>query len=434
MKKCLFLFFFCLILAGCSAGMVSENKNETGETRENEQGAESQGSVSADQEESCLPDLTENGVLSSEKICTFLEEMEPELHFIPMEPEEISACAGELEESYELTGRKTEDGFRYILAVLKDGKESPLSGLTVYDLNNDLAAGIWDEENGTYDQKYLFTQISSLIQGTGNQVLYLQPEKSAVPEEIQQTFIYRFCRGQEGIRYLEDVLSRDVRFTPPSGGAYLSVERYEDGRKYTEYVSLSTEQEKEILESEKTVDPLVYGSYGIQFFVSEATYEQDGTHNAGITEPALEIAEERCRFRIVDPEEIHDIVKAEMKMIMQDYGEDAGAVSREWEETETLTDTGSLKMLEEVLRSSEAVCMEDSQYEGILTLTRKDGETVTVQVASDGSSFILGSRAVYSPGEENMEKLWSLFPRIMENTDFSRISEFQTGPAPGERY
>ena len=406
MRRLFFLVFLSLMLAGCSSGADRKSENRRDQTETAAEEEEREGAV---QEV-----ISSEDDMTAEEIMSFLESFEPGLSFADMDAEETEGYGDALEDAYELMGRKTEDGFGYVLAVLKKEKQSPLDGLAVYEEGNDLAAGKGSEPS------FLFTRVNSLMQGNGNQVLYLQPKDLAAPEEMQQVFRYRFCEGEEGRRYLEDAKERGVRFSPPDHGAYLCVERYENGKNYTEYVELTAEEEQEILRSDEAVYPPLYGNYGIQFFVSEDTYETEEIEEGSITMPALRIAEEQCRFQAVELSEVHDIVKAEMKMRFQEYDESTGTISREWEETETLTERSSLQKLEEMIASSKPAFESGSPYTGILTLTREDGTEITVPAAADGSSsFILGSYSVYEPESGSMEELWELFPMMRENTGWS---------------
>ena len=229
MRRLFFLVFLSLMLAGCSSGADRKSENRRDQTETAAEEEEREGAV---QEA-----ISSEDDMTAEEIMSFLESFEPGLSFADMDAEETEGYGDALEDAYELMGRKTEDGFGYVLAVLKKGKQSPLDGLAVYEEGNDLAAGKGSEPS------FLFTRVNSLMQGNGNQVLYLQPKDLAAPEEMQQVFRYRFCEGEEGRRYLEDAKERGVRFSPPDHGAYLCVERYENGKNYTEYVELTAEEE-----------------------------------------------------------------------------------------------------------------------------------------------------------------------------------------------
>lgn len=429
MKKCLFLLCFCLILAGCSAktstdnadsgettaGSVSSKKEQTKvETSEEETGADKGAG-----ETGVSAGVEKTEVIRLEDAVAFLEKFTPELTFTPMEAEDAKAYGELLVENYDLAGRMTEEGFGYVIAIPKEGA-LPYGDWSFFGIDDYIAAERWNSQTGSYESVGTFPNITAVYQGEGNRILYLQPKDYVMPDELQQAFYYQYCSGAEGIRHLQDMSERGVRFSPPDNGAYLSVERYEHGVCYVEYIPLTQEEEREIIESEEVISPVLYGNYGIQFYVSEDTYENEEVQEGRITAPALSIAKERCRFEIVNPSEIYDIAKAELKMKLREYDKNTGSMAREWEESETLSSPEDLKELESILSSSEPVFEGKCPYSAILTLTRKDGKEIVLQLASDScDGFIIGSHAFYSPGKEKTEQFWKLFPIMRENTGWA---------------
>jgi len=377
--------------------------------------------------------VLEADIWNKDEIVGFLEQFDKDREFSDMETSEAERYGGQLKESYDFVGRKTEDGTGYVLGF-KKGDGSLLDGLSissVYDERDYIEAAVWSEQDEEYKPVYIFDNISELIQGQIeggiNEILYLQPSDMETPEEIQSAFKYRHCDGEEGYIYAEDVLRRGVRFTPPDTGAYLAVDKYENGRERWEYIPLSEEEEQEILGSDEMIAPELYGHYGMEFFVSQQVYEEKEIEQGPITMPAFKIAEERCGFKLGDIAEIHDIVKAEMELCAWD---------EETEEmrtvTEALEDLEQIKELEEILASSEADAEGKCPYKAILTLTREDGETVVVSLAADScDGFILGSHGVYSPGKKATERIWELFPEIRERTGWRLAEEELAGNTEG---
>ena len=129
------------------------------------------------------------------------------------------------------------------------------------------------------------------------------------PEEILNAFDMGYCHGPGGAAYVRDMLERQVRFTPPDTEAYLAVEMERAGELCTEYVPLTREEEREILDSEEPVSLEDGGS--LEFFVSQETYEEQDIDGGAVTAPALRIAEERCGFRPAHIESDMDIEKKE---------------------------------------------------------------------------------------------------------------------------
>lgn len=211
------------------------------------------------------------------------------------------------------TDVKQRMGPGYVLGI-KIRKESLLDGLTVYGEDDHMEAVIQNDQDGGYDTVYELDGISVFLSGSSqngvlNEVLYLQPEDLETPEELLNAFDLGYCHGAAGAAYVRDVLERQVRFTPPDTEAYLAVEVERDGELCTEYVPLTREEEREILDSKEPV-PLEDGDR-LEFFVSQETYEEQDIDGGAVTAPALRIAEERCGFRPSYIEPDMDIEKKE---------------------------------------------------------------------------------------------------------------------------
>ena len=123
---------------------------------------------------------------------------------------------------------------------------------------------------------------------------------------------------------MRDMLDRQVRFTPPDTEAYLSVEVERNGELRTEYVPLTWEEEQEILGSGEEVSLKDEGS--LEFFVSQATYEEQDIAGSAVTDPAMRIAEERCGFQPSHTESDMDIAEKENE---EEAGEDTGEENEE---------------------------------------------------------------------------------------------------------
>lgn len=404
MKKFVLLVGFCMLLTGCGAGKSGVKIDEAADT----------GEISE-------VTVSDNGEWKNE-IVDFLEQFEDELTFSDMDVSAVEFYGGALTESYDLIGREAEDGIGYILGF-KKVESSLIDGLSIYEKDNYIEASIWSEQSEEYKTVYEFKNISSIRMGNlhdggVNEILYLQPGDMSMPEELQSAFVHSYCQGIQGYEYVEDVLSRGVRFTPPDTGAYLAVDRYENGNRIWEYVALSEEEEQEILESDEIIDPELYGYYGLEFFVSQKTYEEMEIEKGEITLPALKIAESRCRFKVRELSEIHDIIEAGLELYVWDEKDEEMRMI-----TENITDPGKIEELEEILTSPVESGEGKCPYTGILTLTRQDGEKIIVSLATDScDGFILESHGFYSPGKKATERIWELFPEVRKYTGW-RLEE-----------
>lgn len=424
MKKFICFLLICLVLAGCSKGNMTESTSSvTGNTEEEAKNPALPGETELESEEKYEPvsDEEQAGIIE------FLERFEEDYIFSDMESSRALSYGEPIAEYYDFHGRMTEDGFGYVLAFRKSGTD-PLADLSIYGLDGYTEAEIWDEEEGEYRVAYSFKNTGWIYQGEDDRILYLQPIDMEEPEELRMAFVYRYCSGDEGVQYLDDALERGIRFTPPDTEAYLAANRYENGKQYFEYAILTEEEEQKILDSDELIDSDLYGEYGLQFFVSQEAYENGAKEENDITTPALEIAKEKFRFEILEPKEIHDIVKAELSMkVWESQNGESGSEENGFGKdqefftvTELLTDDSQLKELEEILSASRVDMEGKCPYTGILTLTREDGAEIVVSLATDScDSFILGSHGVYSPGREEMERIWELFPECREYTGWA---------------
>lgn len=415
MKKLIWLTLCCILLSGCSSGNLSENSGQEyaaeSVEKESEENAVFPEDTGFETEDAYEPLSQEE----KDEVIKFLEKFEDKYVFTDMD-QELAVSYGEpIAEYYDFLGRKTEDGYGYVLAFRKTGKD-PLENLSIYGLDGYTEAEIWDDQKSESKVVYSFKKTGWIYRGDNGDILYLQPIDMEEPEELQKVFVYQYCSGEEGVLYLEDAVERGIRFTPPDTEAYLAADRFENGKEYWEFAILTKEEEQEILDSDEWVDADLYGEYGLQFFVSQETYENEEKEEAEITVRAVEIAKEKFRFEIVEPKEIHDIVKAELSMHVWDNDEDKDFSVV----TEVLEDVSQLKELEDILSNSKIAGEGKCPYTGALTLTREDQREIVVYLATDScDGFILGSHGVYSPGKEATERIWELFPEVRKYTGWA---------------
>ena len=405
MRKCIIFLCLCFLLSGCvNRGTKKEEAAEIlDERKENAEEMTEKASEETADNFLYTPDSPDN----LEKIISSLEKFENELVFSYMDDEIAESYGEPLKDSYDFAGRVTADGIGYVIG-LKKGECSLLDGLSIYGKDDYIEAAVWSEQAEEYRPVYTFKTINSLLQGgSESQILYLQPIDMAAPEEIEDAFFYQYCDGVQGAEYAEDVFDRGVRFTPPDTGAYLFVNRYENGIQRFEYVALTKEEESQILESDEVILPELYGENGLEFFVSQETYEKMEIEQGAITMPALKIAEGRCRFQVTDILEIYDIVKAEMRFYGKSEGDERGITLLF---SADLMDETLLSELSALLSNAEPVQEGKCPYGGVITLKRRDETEITVSLAADGcNGFIVGSHGTYSLKEEAMERVWEMF-------------------------
>lgn len=354
-----------------------------------------------------------------QKMIEDLEAFDQERSYTEMDQEKADACGEEILDAYDFIGRETEDGYGYVLGF-RNGDGNPLDGLSIYSLDDVIEADRWNEDENIFEKVYTFKNIDEIYYTETKDMLFFIPKGMEEPEELKKAFEYRFCGGEDGVKYLESVKTRGVRMSPPENGGYLSVRKFLNGELFEEYIPLTKEEEQEIIQAEETIDPEVYGGEGIMYTASPEIYEEADADLDRITAPALKFAEEKCEFQTASPEDIRDLAAAEMT-VYPGRGQDGIENSKKEDQdsvSETLNDPEKLKTLETVLSGAAAGEYEACPYDGILTLTKTDGTTITVSLASDGcDTMVFGSYSFYQTADGELEKLWDLFPEMKKEIE-----------------
>ncbi len=92
---------------------------------------------------------------------------------------------------------------------------------------------------------------------------------------------------------------------------------------------------------------------------------------------AYKLVRDNCGIMLLDPKEIHDIVKAQMNYTI---GGEKGV--------QVIDDLQLLRLIEGCLsNAAESGATSCPYHEALLTLTRKDGVTITLRLASDGCNM-----------------------------------------------
>lgn len=408
-----------MVLFGCSAAYVpvdngSELQTDGAKTEEAEPGT-----VEEQQNIPVYHPLTET---ERQDIIDQLEKFDNDHSYSGMDQEKAAACGGEIKDAYEFLGRETEDGYGYVLGFRK-GSDDPLKDLSIYSVDDVIEAEKWNEDENIFERIYTFENVYEMYYTESKDILFFVPFGMEEPEELRKAFEYSLCDGDEGIRYLESVEERGVRMSPPEDGGYLTVRRFVDADVLEEYVPLTADQEREIIDSEEIVDPEIYGLDGIVYTASPEIYEAEDPDPDEITVPALRLAEERCEFQTVGAEDMKEITSAELE-ILPGHGAPAEYADMEMEDhsdsetvgvSETLDDPGLLKRIEEVLTAAAPGESGKCPYNGILTLTKADGTKVTVRLASDGcDSMVYGSYSFYQASGGEVAEIWDMFPEVKE--------------------
>lgn len=406
-----------IILSGCSAAFVpvdngSESQTDGGKT----EAAETE-TVDHSEKEPIYHALSE---AERVEIRDELETFDSDHSYKDMDPGKAAACGGDIADAYEFLGRETEDGYGYVLGFRK-GSDDPLKDLSIYSFDDVIEADRWNEDKNIFEKIYTFENIYEMYYTESKDILFMVPMGLEKPEELRKAFEYSLCDGDEGVRYLESVKTRGVRMSPPEDGGYLAVRRFEGAGVLEEYIPLTEDQEKEIIQSEEIVDPEIYGFDGIMYTASPEIYESENPDQDEITIPALRLAETKCEFQIAGTEDMKEIVSAELEILpvhgeTEEYADAPTEDSKDSDAvgiSETTNDPVLLKRIEEILSEAAPGEYEKCPYNGILTLTKADGAKVTVRLALDGcDSMVYGSHSFYQAAEGEVAEIWDMFPEL----------------------
>lgn len=390
----------CMWISGCSNSGSWITGEENGDRVENK--AESV------MEESDVEDEAPEILWTKDEMKSEIEFLESNfgdgIRYHDMDEDEVLSYVKSIEHGFEFVGRIAEDGYGYILAFQKYNKNI-FDGYDHYWVDQDYVIVDRNEETDEEIEMYRLSNVSTIYADAEYEFMWIQPENMEEPRELAEAFREYRCNGEEGRNYLESVMDRDVRLTPPIGEeGYISVHKFENGERYQEYIVLSLEEERNIISSDAVILPEWYGQYGLQYYVSNEIFEEYEDEEGPITAEVLKIAEERCGYVAEDISEIRNIAAASLTMrIPGTFGE------QEQIQVE-ITDVDELKKLEEIFSSAEVYYEGKCPYWGVLTLIREDGKEIVLSLAIDScDGFVYGSNGFYTVGKENTKKVWGIF-------------------------
>ncbi len=163
----------------------------------------------------------------------------------------------------------------------------------------------------------------------------------------------------------------------------------------TFYLAL-TEEEKEQILSEEAVD-LKKDGYGL----CASLYYDDGeiatfTEQRGVPQTIIDLATEKCGFKLESPKDISSIAEAKLKC--------------DWLAVNLYADEEDLPRLEEMLKNAEHGYVGKCGYGARLTITMADGEEMILYKGTDDcDTIIFGSYGGYFLGEKENTEFWNMF-------------------------
>jgi hypothetical protein len=226
---------------------------------------------------------------------------------------------------------------------------------------------------------------------------------------------YQLAGNGDYIEYARQARSRGTSLFRPESYPYIAAFIMIDGKERTEYIPMDDSLANEFKDSLGSLTPVQYDTKrlvhtGISVELGKEYREQynlcildDGTrafHRYGdfntvyvdgqLISRIIEMVASRTLWEWVELSEIHDIVKAEMRIkLHRDLPE----------ETQIIEDPDKLRELEALFKGAEYCGVAGCPYTGLLTLTRADGKVIRVQVATDScDTMILGTSGGYDYG------------------------------------
>lgn len=252
----------------------------------------------------------------------------------------------------------------------------------------------------------------------GNDIFYIAVgDASKNTSRISQIARYQLSGNRDFIEYAKQAKMRGTSLFIPQAGSYISADIWINRSHLKEYMSIdesfTSEIESRLGNIEKThydFSSRVLKRIGIVIALADRNnYElcllDDGTkvihkwddRNAVLVDPEIhdmiaDFVMEKTSWEWVELSEIYDIVKAEMCMKLN-------RDSRE--EVQIIEDRDTLMELEELLSNAKYTGCGGCPYTALLLLTREDGATITLHIATDScDSMILGTTAGYDYGPD----------------------------------
>jgi hypothetical protein len=365
----------------------------------------------------------DDGIIRLAEHIASMEELLDNADFQYMTGEQLEAFVATLPEivqnNYHGVGRVENDGSGYVLLTCKSGAkrlpedtigcvfgpaDSELEQLILQDANENEICRFPPGLDVTY---YRDDDIFCIIVG----------DASVNTSRIKQIASHRFSDNQDFLEYAKRAKMRGTSLFTPHEGSYIRADIWLERYFFNEYIiideSFAAEIENRLSRIERTHRDFGSGTVqemGIHIILEgRNNYSlcvlDDGTkafhrwsdRNAVLIDPETyemiaDFAMERTPWEWVDLSEIRDIVRAEMRMKLYRNSP---------EEVQVVEDRDSLKELEELLSNAKLTGYGGCPYTALLLLTREDGRTITLHIATDScDSMILGSSAGYDYGPD----------------------------------
>lgn len=379
--RCVFLLTVCIYgLIGCGKeGKSDSTAIETTLETDREEFGEASEIDSGDDVSDNAADENRDAIRLCNQMTEAIERQFPGQTFTEASGEDMVVSPLLLGDSYLFSQRISSEGIHYAVGVRLTA-DSPLDGMTC--------------GNGLEVPGFYFNQFD------GGNILLIE-KKNDITSDL--SYLYpALQRGTEGVAYLVDAGKRGVSLVPPRDGSFLKVSMVKEGYQVTEFIPLTKEQAKELMDGETVADET--GS-GLRIALCDSRDELPSIWLLALQPPTVdmvELAMEKCGFDRYELLELKDITKATLSV--ERHGE-----KRE----ETLQNREDLERLTKLLSGGVyGEARYDREYSGALTLTKADGSTVSIQLTTESGGFMLGNSVSCDLSGEETSQIWSLFTTL----------------------
>lgn len=368
------------LLTACGTGKGNAVAKETVTAVQTEEKAQGEGQKESQEETGALTDEEKEAEALLQNMKEAIEAQFPDQTFSDLDGLDGKVAGLSYKDSYLFGGRSSSEGWQYIAGVCKTS-DNPLEGMSC-----GTATVVSEFSTSQFDNGRIILMEKNGGENTGLSYLY----------DVLQL-------GGRGISHMIEAAARDVRLVPPETGAFLKVSTVKEGVPLTEFIPLTDGQAEELRNGTPSDSADGHPVRGLALCGSRdelaaAWNGSDGT----LTEEMFSLAGEKCGFKTGNISDIRDLSRAVLRIT-------ANGETRE----ETLENRSDLDLIKDTLsKASYDEYQPSGRYDGILTLTNQDGSEVTVQLASFGGGCVLNDSVLLNLGEEDTDRLWSVFTTI----------------------
>ena len=349
-------------------------------------------------------------------------------------------------DNYRGIGRIESSGSGYILLKCKKGAKGLPEGTRIYEvtsISTKLSQKVLEDSQG--DEICRFPTGMYVNYYNNKDIFFIAVgEKSANMSQIMQIEVFQLSGLDEYIRYAKQAKERGSFIFNSEIYPRIAVSIMIDGISPIEYVQIAETFAKDMKEKlynlekiECDTNTLVRTGIEVQFDEDDENFYElcllsDGTKvihkhkengrviiDHDIYDSIMNIVKAKTAWEWVELSEIHDIVRAEMRMKLGRNSE---------EQVQVVEDAQNLKELENMFSNAKYCDLTGCPFTAKILLTRRDGKIIALQIATDScDTMILGTSAAYDygpeprgPGVEGTVNRQEVLKRIFDKINWER--------------